>query len=82
MPSSRLAFRLCVEAGVDIVNVFLIHPFLGKAEAFAKTLEMNDLTRPQELDHIVDIRIIRQAQNIVVGDTGFLFCCNHIRTTF
>ena len=74
-PSSRPVACLRIEAGVDIVNIFLIHPFLGKAEAFAEALEMNDLTRPQELDHIVDIRIIRQTQNIVVGDTGFLFCC-------
>ena len=82
MPSSRLAFRLCVEAGVDIVNVFLIHPFFGKAETFAEALEVDDFTGPQELDHIVDIRVIRQTQDVVVGDTGFLLCCNHIRTTF
>ena len=82
MPSSRLAFRLCVEAGVDIVNVFLIHPFFGKTEAFAEALEVDDFTGPQELDHVIYVRIIGYAKNVVVGSPRFLFCCNHIRTTF
>ena len=82
MPSSRLAFRLCVEAGVDIVNVFLIHPFFGKTEAFAEALEVHDFTGPQELDHVIYVRIIGQTQDVVIGNTSFLLCCNHIRTTF
>ena len=34
---------------------------------------MDDLALAQETDHVVDVRIVRQAQDVVVGDPGFLF---------
>jgi hypothetical protein len=43
---------------------------------------MHDLPGPQELDDIVDVRIVGQAQDVVIGDPGLLLCYNHIRTTF
>ena len=45
-------------------------------------LEMHHLPLPQEPDRITDFRVFDQAEDIVVGGTGFLLCCNHVRTTF
>ena len=40
---------------------------------FAKTLEMDHLPLPEELDDIVDIRIVRQTEDVVVSYPCFLF---------
>ena len=42
---------------------------------------MHDLPGPEELDGVADVRIIRKAKNIVVGNASFLLCCDGIRTT-
>ena len=57
------------------------HPVSSCTLRFAEALEVDDLPGTQELDGIVDVRIIGQAQNVVVGQARLLFCCNHIRTT-
>ena len=49
---------------------------------FAKALEMDDFPLTQETDHIVDVRIVGQAEDVVIGKTGFLFWCDLVRTTF
>ena len=49
---------------------------------FAKTLEMDDLPFPQKPDDVVHIRVIGQAEDVVVGKAGFLLCCDLARTTF
>ena len=47
-----------------------------------KPLEVDDLALAQEADHVIDIRIIGQAENIVIGKAGLLLCCDLLRTTF
>lgn len=34
---------------------------------------MDDFPFPQKLDHIPHIRIVGEAEDVVVGETGFLF---------
>lgn len=46
---------------------------LNHAQRFAETLEVHDLSCPQETDGINDVRILGNTQNIVVGGTGLLF---------
>ena len=36
---------------------------------------MHDFPGAQELDDIVDIRIVAEPQDVVVGDAGLLLCC-------
>ena len=48
---------------------------------FAKTLEMDDFALAKEADHVVDIRIVRQPKDVVVGEAGLLLCCDLVRTT-
>ena len=40
---------------------------------FTEALEVDDLPLPQETNNIADIRVIRQAQNVVIGHPCFLF---------
>lgn len=34
---------------------------------------MDDFPFPQELNHVIYIRVIRKPENVIVGDSGFLF---------
>lgn len=81
LPDLLRQIALFVERGIHEIEVLLIHLFLGKAQPLAKALEVYQLALAQELDHIVHIRIVRQTQDVVVGNTRFLLCCNFVRTT-
>ena len=41
---------------------------------FAEALEVNNFTLPKKANDIVDVWVIGQAEDIVIGDTGFLLC--------
>lgn len=66
---------LLIEGGVDEVEILLIHLLLCQPQPLTEALEMDDLTGPQELDDIVDVGVIRQPQDVVIGHTGLLLCC-------
>ena len=42
---------------------------------------MHNLPCPQELDSVVHIRVIGEAEDIVVGDACLLLCCDKENTT-
>ena len=42
---------------------------------------MNDFPFPKELDHIVDIRVITEPKDIIIGYACFLLCCYFVNTT-
>ena len=73
---------LPIKTGVDEVHIFLVHAVLRQPQALAEALEVDHLPGPQELDDIVDIRIVAQTQDVVVCRAGFLLCCDRVRTTF
>lgn len=77
-----IALQLFVERRVHIVHIFLVHPVLGEPQPLAKALEMDDLSGPQKTDGIGDIGVIAHAQNVVIGQPGFLLCCIRLWTTF
>lgn len=39
---------------------------------FTEPLEVDDFPLPQEADHVVDVRVVGQAEDVVVGEAGFL----------
>lgn len=49
---------------------------------FAEALEVDNLPLTQKADDIVHIRVVGQAENIIVGKACFLFCGDLARTTF
>ncbi len=54
--------------------------FLHNPQPFTEPLEVNDFPCPQEADGIAYFLIMNQAQDIIIGRTGFLLCCSHVRT--
>lgn len=73
---------LFVKCGIHIIDVFLIHFVFCETQTLAESLEVNDFPRPQELDGIIDIRVVGETEDIVIGDAGLLFWCDCVRTTF
>ncbi len=46
---------------------------------FAEPLEVDYLPLAQELDNVVYVRVIAEAQDVIVGDAGFLLCRQILR---
>lgn len=63
---------LFVECWIGEVNVLLVHTLLCQSNRFAETLEVNHFPLPKEADHIVDVRIVGETKNIIIGKAGFL----------
>lgn len=70
-----------IDSWIHKVDILGIQLFPKKLAGFPKSLEVYDLTLPEELDHIVYIRVIGETQNIVVGHPGFLFWYVELFTT-
>ena len=68
----RAAFRLQVDGGVHAVDVALVELAPQQLNGFAKPLEMDHLTLPEELDDIVYVRVIGKPEDVVIGDPGLL----------
>ncbi len=51
-------------------------------EKLAKTLEVDNLALPEELDNLVDVGIVAQAKNVVVGCASLLLCRRFASATF
>ena len=64
--------HLQIDGGVHAVDISLIQLPAQQVDGLAKPLEMDDLPFPEELDDIVDIGIIAQPQDVVIGDPGLL----------
>ena len=75
-------FARIVKARIDCVEIFAVHILLDHPQRFTETLEVSNLSLTQELDRFPHIGDIYQAQDIVIGEAGFLFCCNGVRTAF
>ena len=67
-------FCLHIHCRIHIVNILLIEFLPKQLRRLAKPLEVYDFPLPQELDHIVYIRIIGKPQDIVISDPCFLLC--------
>lgn len=63
---------LNVKSRVHIVNVLLIQFLSQQLNSLAKPLEVNDLTLTQEFDHVVDIRVITEPEDVIVGRARLL----------
>ena len=73
---------LFVKRGIGEVHIFLVHALLGQGDCLAETLEMDNFALAQETDDVVDIRVIGEAENVVIGESGLLLWCGLVRTTF
>lgn len=78
---STISILTYIEFRIDGIEVFTVQMILNDSKAFTKTLIMNDFTCTQEADRFTYLRVLDKPQDIIVGGSGFLFCCNLIRTT-
>lgn len=78
LPLAAAAVELRV-AGIEVPGVERI---LHLAETFAEALVMDDLPLPEIADGLQNIRVVHQAEDVVIGGAGLLLCCDGVRTTF
>ena len=71
-----LLTSLFINLWIICVEILWISLILNAAQAFSESLEMHDLTHPQETDRISHFRILHDPQDIVVGQTCLLLCCH------
>ena len=72
-------FSLQIDGGVQAVDVPLVQLPPQQLDGLPEALEVDDLPLPEELDDIIDIGIIAQPQDVVIGDPGLLLW--HARIT-
>ena len=65
---------LDIKGRVHKIHILLIELLAQQLHRLAKPLEVYHLPFPEEFDHIVHIRVIRQPQDVIIGHPGFLFC--------
>ena len=62
-----------VKGRIDEIDILLVHPILRQSQTFAEALEVDHFTCSQELNDIIDIRVVREPQDVIIRDTRFLF---------
>ena len=73
---------LQVKGRIHKVHIFLIQLLAQQLHGLTKALEMHHLTLPEELDHIVHIRVIRKPQDIVVSYSCLLLRWGCVKSFF
>ena len=76
------AGNLFIKFRIESIKVPAVQFFLYNTQTFAKTLIVYDFPLPEKTDRLTHFRIFYKAENIVVGSTRLLFCCNCERTTY
>lgn len=72
---------LQIDGRVHAVDIALVQLPAQQFNGFTEPLEMDDLPFPEELDDIIDIGVVAQAQNVVIGDPRLLLWHNEIKAT-
>ena len=78
---TRIGHLLHIEGRVICVVVLGIQVFLQIAQDIAETLEVYDFPFAQELERIAHIRVVDQAQQVVVSCARLLLWCTVCGTT-
>ena len=63
---------LQIDGRVHAVDIALIEFPPQQLDGLTKPLEVHDLPLPEKLDHIIHIRVVREPQDVVVGDPCLL----------
>ena len=80
--SSSAPDSSAIQRRVHIIDILLIQPLPQLFHGLTEALEMHHLSGTEELDHIVHIRVVAEAQNVVKGGACHLLCCNGKSATF
>ena len=63
---------LCLDRRIIEIYVPAVEVLAQLLDRLAEALEMHDLPRAEEADDVVHIRIVRQAQNVIIRRAGLL----------
>lgn len=77
----RSAGSALVESGVVGVEVLRVQIVLYDAKRVAETLEVRDFPCAQEAYRVAHVRVVGEAEDVVVGQTRLLLCCNLVKLT-
>jgi len=72
--SSFLLTAPDIECGVECVVVFTVEMILRDAERFTEALEVDNFALSQEFDRVADVRVIDQAEQVIIGLARLLLC--------
>lgn len=61
-----------IDGRIHAVHVLLIQLLPELLDGLAEALEVDYFTLPEEADHVIDIRIVTEPQDVVIGHTGLL----------
>ena len=61
-----------IDGRIHAVDIALIQLPTQQLDGLTEPLEMDDLPLPKELDDVIDVRIIAESENVVIGCTGLL----------
>jgi hypothetical protein len=64
---------LHIELGIEGVEVLAVELVESVPQSFAEALIVHHFPLPEEADSVLDVGIVGQAQDVVVGGAGFLF---------
>ena len=71
-PRGDALLILQVDGRVHEIHILMIQLFPQQLHGLTEALEVDNLPLPQEFDHIVNIRVIRQPQNVIIRGPGLL----------
>ena len=78
----RQAFSLSVKARICRVEILRVQALLRVTEGVGEALIVHHLALTQEFYNVVDVGVVGQPQNVVVGYSCLLLCCNLKSTSF
>ena len=61
-----------IDGRIHAVDIALIQLPTQQIDGLTEPLEVYDLPLPKELDDVIDVRIIAESENVVIGCTGLL----------
>ena len=64
--------RSAVQRRIDGVDVFLVQLLPEQLDGLAEALEVDDFPLPEEADDVIDVGVVAETEDIVVGHPGFL----------
>ncbi len=70
-----------VKFRIECIKVFAVQSVLDDPETFTESLIMYDFPLAQEPDRVGYVRFAYQTQDIIIGSSGLLFCCDLVKTT-
>ena len=72
--SEYILHTALVKAGVECIEILGVEVILSDSQGISESLIMHYLTLTQELNRLLNVRIINESQNVVVRRASLLLC--------